>query len=176
MTAPTQLATQTVKGPATSAWANQVKAWIDYLGGYTTRPVTVLRQSAPQSIPTAVYTALTMDVEEVDRDGGHTGSSSRYVAQTAGWYSVCGVYACSASGTGVRGARLAVNGAAQIGSAVSVQPNPSSATTTLATPTRPVYLAVGDYVECQGYQSSGAALMTVSVDQASSLAVWWLSS
>ncbi|MFD9949814.1 hypothetical protein ACFWYW_55905 [Nonomuraea sp. NPDC059023] len=51
-------------------------------------PLAVLRKSGNQSIPQSASTEVTWDVEDIDRDGGHStvSNTSRYTSQTAGWY------------------------------------------------------------------------------------------
>ncbi|WP_084963761.1 hypothetical protein [Thermoactinospora rubra] len=53
-------------------------------------PLAALRKSVNQLIPQTSPTEVTWDVEDIDRDGGHSNvtNPSRYTAQTAGWYQV----------------------------------------------------------------------------------------
>ena len=133
-------------------------------------------QNAVQSIPNNTWTALLLDQEQLDTDNGHSTSSntSRYVAQFAGWYTVCGVYATAANATGFRGARIQKNGSPVLGHAAYL-PNATAAVEEgVVTPTKSVQLAVGDYVEVAGYQSSGGALNTIlDVDLRCGLWVRW---
>lgn len=140
-------------------------------------PLFVGTQSVTQSISSNAWTAATLDTEQVDTYGGHsnTVNNSRYTAQVAGWYSVCGVVCWAGNGTSFRGSRIHVNGSPVQGAAQMSQFSGSSSTTGLATPTRTVQLAVGDYVEVAGYQLTGSALSTtVNLESASALWVCWL--
>jgi hypothetical protein len=127
----------------------------------TNPPDFVGTQSVAQSLANNTWTPLSMDTEQLDSYGGHSTSSntSRYVAQVAGWYTASGIYAAAVSGTGFRAVRLQVNGTAVFGCAAYV-PNNGTAETGVVTPTRDIFLNVGDYVEVAGWQLSGGALNT----------------
>ncbi|MEV6833470.1 hypothetical protein AB0N17_02895 [Streptomyces sp. NPDC051133] len=138
-------------------------------------PLFVGTQGTTQSVTSSSWTALTLDTEQVDSYGGHSTSSntSRYIAQVAGVYAVCGVASWASSATGVRGTRLHVNGSVVQGSAQMTLPSGDSGSA-IATPVRTVRLAAGDYVEVAGWQSSGGALATtVTTDVACALWVCW---
>lgn len=141
-------------------------------------PMFVGTQTVAQSTAGSTWTALTLDSEQSDTYGGHstTANTSRYTAQVAGWYTVGGVVSWPANGTGNRGARIHVNGAAVQGSGQLILPASATTFTGVATPVRAVQLAVGDYVEVAGYQSSGGTLSTGVAsggDLASALFVIW---
>lgn len=144
-------------------------------------PIAELRQTAAQSLTTSTWTSITFGVEDVDNDfastGGHSTvtNTSRYTAVYAGWYFLGGGVAFASNATGIRATRWAINGSAVNGSQCTDSPitgNPHNV------PGRGkfVFLAVGDYVELQGFQSSGGALNTaVSTDSQSSMSVGWKS-
>ncbi|MFJ8606382.1 hypothetical protein ACIRH0_04210 [Streptomyces sp. NPDC093675] len=140
-------------------------------------PLFVGTQTSAQSIPNSgsVWTAINLNTEQVDSYGGHdtVTNNSRYTAQVAGLYQVCGVVGFANNATGVRGARLHVNGSVVQGTAqMTLTANGSG--TGLPTPIRTVRLAAGDFVEVAGWQSSGAALSTITAaDVASALFVCW---
>lgn len=141
-------------------------------------PIFVGTQTVTQSVATGTWTAITLDQEQSDTYGGHstTTNTSRYTAQVAGWYTVCGITSWPSNATGSRGARLHVNGSVVQGSAQLIPPASSTTYTGVATPVRAVQLAVGDYVEVGGYQSSGGSLSTGVAsggDLASALYVAW---
>jgi hypothetical protein len=123
-------------------------------------PLFVGYQASSQSLGNTQWVALAMDATAVDTYGGHSNvtNNTRYTAQVAGWYTVCGCYAISAgnSGAGFRAVRILVNGAAVLGHASYLPPNGGSETG-VVTPTRDVYLNVGDYVEVCGWQSTGGS-------------------
>lgn len=144
----------------------------------SSRPRARLRQTAAQSLSSTIWAAINFDVEDVDNDGGHSTSTntSRYVAQTAGWFLVGGIGAISASGSGQRGTRLAVNGTVQAGT--QTQGNAGSAGgTDMAVGTQLIFLNATDYVELQVMQNSGGAINTqVTSPEQSTLNVVWVGS
>lgn len=143
------------------------------------KPAAVLRQSLAQSLANATWVSLTMGVEDLDDDpdgvGGHSTvtNTSRYTARYAGWYWLGGGMTNGINSTGVRGVRWAVNGTAVNGGSVVLPP---TATGGARTPARAhlVFLNEGDYVELQGFQSSGGAMSTiVNGEEQASMCVSW---
>lgn len=144
----------------------------------TNRPKALLRQTVSQTLTTAVFASLTMDTEDHDNDGAHSTSSntSRYTAQTAGWYLVSGAAGFAGNSTGRRGTRWAVNGSALAGGLV-IGGNAGVGTCQVPAVTRLVTLAVGDYVELQAIQESGGNLGTaVTAENQSVMTVVWVGS
>jgi DNA uptake protein ComE-like DNA-binding protein len=87
---------------------------------------------------------------------------------------VAGTFCQGFNNTGARAARLATNGSALVGSQVSVQAATTSVATSI-TVSRMVYLNVADYLELQGFQSSGGALNTsVATEAQSQMSLFWL--
>ena len=114
-------------------------------------------QNASQTLATTSWTSLSLDTTTFDNYSGHSNitNNSRYTAQVAGWYTCNGVYAPAAGSTsGFRAGRLAVNGTPVLGGA-SYSGAPTTAECSVVTPTKDVFLNVGDYVEMQGWQSTG---------------------
>lgn len=158
------ITTQTTGGLAGAAWANSVKDGVDFLVGTggNVRPLAVVRQTVSQTIPTATWTALTFGAEDLDTDGGHSTASntSRYTAQTAGWFLVMGNVVLNSGSTGRRmlgvrkngtGGDPQTHGRSDVhGVTLDVGLSHSAA----------VYLSVGDYVEVILFQDSGADLTT----------------
>ena len=140
-------------------------------------PICNAVQATPQALgTTGVWFSLNLDSTVVDSYGGHSNSTnnSRYTAQAAGWCLVSAAACFATNSTGFRGVRVAHNGTPVVGSATDVGAN-SSNITTIGSPTVIVYLAVGDYVEGQGLQSSGGSLNTsVNTDANCGLTVVWL--
>lgn len=145
------------------------------------RPMAELIQIAAQSLANSTFTSLTFTSFIVDQDylggTGHSNSvnPSRYTANFAGWYEISGGVAFATNATGNRGSRWAVNGSVVSGSYTFVG---AIATVDEAIParTKQVYLNVNDYVELQGWQSSGGALNTsVFVEAQSTMMVRWVS-
>jgi hypothetical protein len=170
------LTAPTVSNYDTGAWWNaNVYQMLTY---GLNPPIMVCTQTVTQSVANNTWTAITLDTEQQDTYGGHSTSTntSRYTAQVAGWYTVSGVTVWGNNATGVRGSRIHVNGSAIQGTCQLVTAVTTGSLTGVSTPTRTVFLNVGDYVEVGGYQSSGAALSTgvaTGGDLASALFVAW---
>jgi hypothetical protein len=166
-------------GIATSSEANSfVRDPINFL---LAPPIALLRQTVLQSLTTAVMTAITFDVEDLDTNVAGTSqhdnvtNNSRFTAVYAGWYQVSGGVGVASSTAGRRACRWAVNGTFLNGSAVYLPANPSG-TCEVPSRTHLLYLNVGDYVELQGYQDSGGSLNTATTtDTMSTMAVRWSS-
>lgn len=143
------------------------------------KPIATLRQTAAQSLAVSgTAYALTFDTEDIDRDNGHSTSTNttRYTAQTAGWYYVFGQVSITGNVTGSRTASLRVNSAAlnttQVISAYTLNSNTWTAPTSGM-----IYLNVGDYVELWASQTSGGALNTfVTAPYQPFMSVIWVSS
>jgi hypothetical protein len=120
-------------------------------------------QGTAQSIPQNAWTPLAIDNSTIDSYGGHSNSTnnSRYVAQVAGWYTVCGVYAPVGNTASFRGVRIQVNGSPILGAAAYMTPGAYSAELGCVTPTRDIYLNVNDYVEVAAWQNAATTLATV---------------
>ncbi|MGW2520433.1 hypothetical protein ACWC09_26160 [Streptomyces sp. NPDC001617] len=134
-------------------------------------------QVTTQALTDNTWTSLTIDTEDFDSDGGHstTTNTSRYTCQVAGTYLVTGIAAFAAGTVGNRAARLALNGTSVRGSFVKMGSATATHSSAIST-TRHVVMAVGDYVELQGLQTSGASLNTNSAtDVACSLSLQWVS-
>lgn len=129
---------------------------------------------------TAIWTSINFsDTAGIVADtyGGHSTSTnpSRYVAQYAGWYTVCGVVCWSNSNTSnARGARIALNGNPVQGTAVLYGAT-STTDTVVSTPARDIYLnGTTDYIELQGWQNTGGNLATaIAADVSSALWMRW---
>lgn len=114
-------------------------------------------QNTTQTLTNGTWTSLSIDFTSYDNYGGHSNSTnnSRYTAQVAGWYTVCGIYAPQAgNSSGFRAVRLTVNGNAILGGA-NYSGQPTTAEDSQVTPTKDVFLNAGDYVEVQGWQNTG---------------------
>lgn len=165
-------------GPATSSEAN---AYIrDPIAFLLNRPVAELYSTVAQSLGSGVFTSILFELEAVDTDpsgtGGHSTSSntSRFTAVYAGWYSCSGKVSFAANATSYRGATLAVNGSAVGRTGVLMDNNGGATAMVVPLPDMMVFLNVGDYVEIQGTQASGAGLNTATaVGWYCSLKVEW---
>lgn len=119
-----------------------------------------LRQTATQTLTTAVWGSITFTTEDADAAAGHSivTNTSRYVVSVAGELQVEAGVTFAANTTGVRGMRIAKNGTAVPQGRVIVSAA-SSGSTELAL-CRTITAAAGDYIEVQGYQTSGGNLDT----------------
>lgn len=153
-----------------SMWNTNVRDGVNYL---LNPPVFIGVQTAAQSLVTATFTAITFDTETVDTYGGHSTvtNTSRYVAQVAGWYEVVARAGFAGNATGRRMAAVHVNGS-------QIRVNETDAVGSVAQSveiTETVFLNVGDYVETDGYQSSGGALNTqTAANFTSTMTVRWV--
>lgn len=139
-------------------------------------PLCIMRQTTVQSIASAGWVSILFDTEDVDRDNGHSTvtNTSRYTAQTAGYYTVNSIVTFAANNVNDRGAGLAVNGALQNGKIVFMQAVTGQFSTSQINST--VFLNVNDYLETQGWQESGGALNTVvSAPTECSTSIRWIS-
>lgn len=159
-------------------WTAQVKAAMDFLMGSGSNGVPRFRgyQVTAQTCTTNVWTSLNIDTEAYDSDNGHSTSTntSRYTVQVAGTYLVTASVGWTSATGGNRAVRIAVNGSAIPGSFVKTVPAVSGSTGLVTV--AQVACVVGDYIEAQGNQNSGADLTTSNAtDVACSLATQWIS-
>lgn len=115
--------------------------------------------STTQSLSDSTWSSLSMNSEDYDVGSVHdtATNNSRMTIPSGGtgFYLVTGAVGFAASGAGVRGARIAKNGSV-VGTNVTV-PATGTGTTQIGVQWMGP-LSAGDYVEVQGYQSSGGAL------------------
>lgn len=166
--------------PAVSS-TTQLNTMRDAINYLNLPPLAELRQSGAQSVPNNTWTAITFDVEDWDSDvdgtGGHSTSSntSRYTARYPGWYFVSGGVGFAVNTTGQRGCRWSVNGVTQTAGA-SLWTASSAFESCIPARGKYLYLAISDYVELYGYQSSGGALNTdVGTGTGCNMAIRWVS-
>jgi hypothetical protein len=133
-------------------------------------------QTATQSIPTGVWTAVTFDTEDRDTHSGHSTvtNTSRYTIPVSGWYQVSGRVAFNNSSTsGSRGARIHKNGNIVTGAATIVG---ASTLPTVPQVDRKMALVAGDYIEIVAGQNSGSSISTINAfESASTFEVTYLS-
>jgi len=142
-------------------------------------PLARMRQTVAGSVATSTWTSYALDTEDIDRDNGHSTvtNTSRYTAQTAGWYTSKGKVSYASNATNRRWARWAVNAAELAASRVSMQAV-NGDLSELAAPAADIFLNLGDFVEIQGFQDSGGALNSsvATVGDQSFMSVRWVSS
>lgn len=167
--------TWTARDDATSGRLQTLTDWINYLRA---PDACILRASTTQNIPNASFTAVTFDVEDLDRGGVGSGlhapaNPTRVTVATSGWYDVGGVVPfASVAAAADRALQALVNGVTayrlfEAGAAASSGSGPSGS--------RPIFLNAGDYVELFVYQASGAALSTAVSAAGPAFNVFWRS-
>lgn len=150
-------------------WNNGVYRVWNFLD--VTKPVCLAYQTATQSLTTSTFTAITMDSEVIDTDGQHstsTNTSRIVIGNTLGWYRVSGAVAYAGSGAGNgRRVRLLANGGASgvIGGHGSIAPGGTGFTMCYLAPVLVQATLSTDYIELQGWQDSGGALLTLNNSQ-----------
>jgi hypothetical protein len=160
-------------------WNANVKAMGDWLMGSASNGVPRFRghQGTVQSIADSTWVSLTIDTEDFDSDNGHstTTSSSHYTVQVPGTYLVVGSVGYAVNVTGARAVRIAVNGLPVPGTFVKTPAAPAGNSHGLVTSCH-IVVDVGDFIEAQTHQTSGAALNTnPGTDVCSSLGLHWIS-
>lgn len=118
-------------------------------------------QLSAQAIPNTGLTAITLDSEVIDTDGGHSTvtNTSRYAVPFAGYYDVDAVILYSANTTGQRRAAVYVNGSEVIeANFAAVTTGGATTSATVATIVGP--LSIGDYIEIYGFQTGASSLNT----------------
>lgn len=162
---------------SSSLWNTGPKAMGDF---YTAPPMFRGRQSAAQTFTSGTWTAVTLDVTDVDTDSGHSNitNNSRYTAQTAGWYWVVGfgAWVNSANAQADVYCGLYVNGTLILGTAQALQKTANDFSSVSSSSL--IYLHVGDYVEVWARQDSGANLTawTSNVDLTPCMNAVWVHS
>lgn len=122
------------------------------------------------------FVPISLDSEEYDTDAGHSTvtNTSRYVVQVAGTYDITAILAFAVNGTGNRSVGITVNGLSPRGSVAQLPSLPTNSWCCGITCT--TALAVGDYVEMIGWQTSGGNLNTsVTLAFGPSLTLKWIS-
>jgi hypothetical protein len=126
--------------------------------------------SVNQGTTSGAVTPITFDTEAFDSDAFHDSGTnpSRMTVPTGldGYYLITGVVVFSNNATGIRDAKLVLNGVAGVGTdlAAGRQDNPSGTNNARVLVTTTYRLAAADYVELVALQSSGGALGTVGGD------------
>jgi len=144
---------------------------------FTADPCAEMRQAVAQSIPNSANTAILLDTEDLDSDNGHSTvtNTSRYTAQTAGWWRVMGGVSLTGNATGTRNLFIAKNSGAVAGTGTN-NGVPGAASWAGATKSKLVSLIVGDFVEVFFFQNSGGALNTLvsGVEIQAAMSVQWV--
>lgn len=125
-------------------------------------PICAIRQGSAQNLANNTFTVLTFGTEEIDTHAMHsTGvNPSRITAVREGYHTFVGGVGLVANATGARGGNWLKNGA-NVGRGQTMIGNAGASVSSLV-PMRTItlYLVIGDYVELQGFQSSGGTLAT----------------
>jgi hypothetical protein len=133
-------------------------------------------QTSAQSCTNAAWVSVTMDVETLDSDAGHSTvtNTNRYTPTVPGTYLVMGTVAFAGSATTQRAARLTLNGTVIVGAAAAGACGSSwwCGTAMDLIPCN----GTTDWVEVQASQDSGGTINTYTgTDFNSALRVFWMS-
>lgn len=143
-------------------------------------PVAEIYQATVQSLVSTTFTAITFDASTLDSDSGHSNvtNNSRYTGKTSGWFEFAGCVNFAGNATGARGTQWNKNGASVTQSQVMMFAGTAAVTLGAIARTKKIQLnGTTDYVELQGFQSSGGALNTaVASPDGSSMSVKWVHS
>lgn len=136
-------------------------------------PLCQVSASTTQNMTSGVNTAINFDTTQLDTDGGHSNvtNNTRYTCQVAGWYLAIGTVCFAANTNGSRGTQVAKNGVGITAGQVSTW-NAGPTFFSQVTSTALVQLAVGDFVETFGFQSSTVILSTFAGNQNSMQVIW----
>lgn len=141
-------------------------------------PVFVGIQATPQTLSNAGFGYILLDTDLLDPYNGHstTVSNQRYVAQVAGWYLVLGQIGWTGNSSGRRVLAISVNAAAPGGSINYTVGNAGTGGVTNDSNeiSGLVFLNVGDHVELQGFQDSGASLALAGGSYQAMMTVLWV--
>ena len=156
-----------------AAWNAQVRDAINFL---TYPPIFLGQSTVTTSVPTNVFTVVTLNTTLVDSYTAFNSANSSFVAPVTGWYYCSGTVAWPSSGTGIRAAAFYKNGAAYSPGAYGMLPSTNS--TWLAQGIQAVqlmYLATGDYVQLMTGQDTGGTISTGNFSYLpTSMQVFWL--
>lgn len=142
-------------------------------------PIAELRQATLQSVANSTFVALSFDVSDLDTDSGHsnTTNNTRYTGKTAGWFQVSGSAVFATNATGARGTLWAKNGTAATSAGTLLASSGGAFNTWVPAKVKHIQLnGTTDYIELQGFQSSGGALNTVVNNDTSGMSVRWVHS
>lgn len=119
------------------------------------------RTSDSSSVSDSSWTAIQFNGEDFDLGTGteqHSTSSNttRLTCRVGGLYVIMANLAWDSNGTGVRGARVVMNGSTVLGAIEMAACTPNFTQCPAAAINR---LSIGDYVEVEGWQSSGGGLV-----------------
>jgi len=154
---------QTVHNPLTgtsppAAWGDAVRDAIEYLA----RPAgCVVATSSGTNALTATWTSVLFNgTDERDTDGMHSPSvnNDQIVIPTGlgGWWAFAGSVTVAANATGIRMARISVNGGDTMRTAAFQ--TPATGLGAVVPIVGELLLAAGDVVRMQAYQASGSTL------------------
>lgn len=152
----------TIHNPATgtiapASWGDNVR---DNLVYFYDTPHAKCINSGSIAATTATLTAVTFSTEEVDTDAIHSTSAntSRFTCQTAGRYRFNGAIHWENNATGYRLAQVRLNGVGGTILDESYLPSVSANSEATVRVCGSYVLAVADYIELYGLQSSGGNL------------------
>ncbi len=154
--------------PWTSTKWNLMADAIDFIQN---PPAFAGRHAVSGTFTSGAWTSVQLDTEDLDSYNGHstTTNTSRYVSQASGWYHAYGTVAFASNATGLRGACFYINASYRLRKQLMTAVSGAVHNITTA---GLIYLAAGEYVELQGYQTSGGLLAADGTDHPT-LQVQW---
>lgn len=171
MTTPVVLTGPSAGALATAAFADNIALDVNYL---LNPPAFSGYQTTISATTNNAWTTISIDTNVYDTYSGHstTVNNTRYVAKVAGLYLIVARVGFAFNGTGTRGAAVQYNGVAVAftNDLVFSPPSPSPSTTIVEV-VAIQQMAVNDYIEIAGFQSSGGSLNTAT-GASSAKAVW----
>jgi hypothetical protein len=166
----TTLGTKAVGDKITAAWANDIKANVDF---FTEPPGCQVYRSAALNISNNTATTLSWDAETYDTDSMHSTSvnPTRITFNTGGTY-LLNVYVGSASATYTEYAvQVLLNGAPSVRNIDFINPTwPGARYVVIRS------FSAGDYIEIVFEQSSGGTRALATGNNVSGVTAQWVSS
>ncbi len=145
-------------------WNNGPKAMGDY---YLSPPMFRGHQSAAQAVASNTYTAISLNVTDVDTDGGHSNvtNNSRYTCQVPGWYLVEGFAALqnTTAAQSILEVTMALNSTGGTPTSVyglTTWVVKGANSFTAASGSGMLHMSAGDYLEIWCWQDSGTSINT----------------
>lgn len=171
--------TVAVNQPITaSLWNDDVRDAVNFL---INPPRCAAYASSTTSLSSGTTKVIALDGESFDSDGMHSTSSnnSRVIAKTAGTYLVVAQLTHTAASSGGRQMSIRLNAGGNPASGSEVwdgthDSSPSASGQSILRAGGLVQLALNDYLEMFGYQSSGSSNTTASGANKTFLHMFWI--
>lgn len=132
----------------------------------TTVSTFFVRNTVAQSVNSGAFTALTFNTDDNDSDNGHStvSNTDRYTVQKSGLWMVSAGVSFVGNATGIRIARITLNGNVVAGSSLSANNLGVAEFSQVNTRIVRVQCIAGDILRVEAFQNSGVALNTGTTD------------